>query len=148
MKLKKVFSIVAIALTTTTCSIVNNYYLLNNSQTPVEVTLDIFSTDDVIAEKYVIQIDEISDKRIKKSTYKNMDKRTIQIDSLNNRFRFSLQPNEVAHLGIGSNMRFNRNVKNIIISNNTETLDINHNNYIQFYRLLEEKITGVELMVR
>ena len=60
-----------------------------------------------------------------------MDKRTIQIDSLKKRFQFTIAPGEIAHIGEGPNTWI-WNVKNILISNNSEVTELDGSAYNQF----------------
>ena len=129
--MKRVLFILTTAITLNSCTIVGNYYLLNNSINDLEVTINIRSINMEIAQSYVVRIDDISEKKIKHSTYKKMQKRIIAIDSTNKQFQFTVSPNEIAHIGNGPNTRL-WNVKNVIIRSETQNIEIDGAEYGQF----------------
>lgn len=129
--MKRALFVLAIAIILSSCTIVGNYYLLNNSQNDLEVTINIRSINKEIAQNYMVRIDDITMKKIKHSTYKKMQKRIIAIDSTNRQFKFTVSPNEIAHIGNGPNTRL-WNVKNVIITSQTQHIEIDGTEYGQF----------------
>ena len=129
--MKQVITLLLLSTTFCSCSIVGNYYLLNNSQNDIEVIINLKSIPTEAAKDYILRIDNIDKRKIKYSTYKKMNKRIIRIDSTQNQFRFSLNPNEMAHIGHGQNTSLNK-VKDIVIFNGKDTIKVDGDFYEQF----------------
>lgn len=129
--MKQALSLLLIVFTSSGCTITGNFYLVNNSQENLDVTINLRSINSEIAESYIIRIDNFNEIKIKYSTHKNLDKRLISIDSIKQHFQFTLLPNEIAYIGSGPNTRL-WNVSNILISKNEELIEIDGASYGQF----------------
>ena len=122
-QISRYFILAVFVLTLQGCSISGTFYLINNSQNPWNVKISLNHLYSNIYEHHIVRIADYDGKKIKYSTFKTMDKRTIRVDTLNKKLEFKLSPSEFAFIGQGSNSRLGI-VHELSLENNNEHIII------------------------